>query len=102
MTLRFEPAWWCRNRHLQTILPNRLRPRPAIVFRRERIELPDGDFVDIDWTPRANGPVVLLLHGLQGSSRSRYAAGLARAFHRHGWRAAVLHFRGCSGEPNRL
>jgi uncharacterized protein len=102
VTGSFEPAWWCRNAHLQTIFPNRLRPRPRISFRRERIDLPDGDFLDIDWTPRRSGPVVLLLHGLQGSSRSHYAAGLARAIDRAGWRAAVMHFRGCSGEPNRL
>lgn len=102
MTAPFEPAWWCRNPHLQTILPNRLRPRPRVSFRRERVALPDGDFLDIDWTPRTHGPIVLLLHGLQGSSQSRYAAALARAFDAAGWRGAVLHFRGCSGEPNRL
>lgn len=98
----FEPAWWCRNTHLQTIVPNRLLPRPAVRFRRERVDLPDGDFVDIDWTVSNHGPIVLLLHGLQGSSRSHYAVRLARAFETNGWRAAVVHFRGCSGEPNRL
>ena len=102
MSAPFAPAWWCRNPHLQTVLPNRLRPRPRLALRRERIELADGDFVDIDWTPNATGPIVLLLHGLQGSSRSRYALALARAFARAGWRGAILHFRGCSGEPNRL
>lgn len=64
--------------------------------------MPDGDFVDIDWTSSTDGPIVLLLPGLQGSSRSRYVAGLASAIDRCGWRAAVMHFRGCSGEPNRL
>lgn len=102
MIAPFTPGWWCRNPHLQTIIPNRLRPAPAVCLRRERVELADGDFVDIDWTARADGPIVLLLHGLQGSSRSRYALGLARAIHGAGWRAAVVHFRGCSGEPNRL
>ncbi|MFL6621945.1 MAG: hydrolase [Sulfurifustaceae bacterium] len=102
MSTAFEPAWWCRNTHLQTIVPNRLLPRPALEFRRERIDLPDGDFVDIDWTLADEGPIVLLLHGLQGSSRSHYAVRLAHAFARNGWRAAVVHFRGCSGEPNRL
>lgn len=102
MSTGFRPAWWCRNPHLQTIFPNRLRPSPHIELRRERLELPDGDFVDIDWTARPDGPLVLLLHGLQGSSRSRYARALARSFHSAGWRAGVMHFRGCSGEPNRL
>lgn len=102
MTTPFKPAWWCRNAHLQTIVPNRLRSPPRIDFSRERIELTDGDFIDIDWTPRQTGPIVLLLHGLQGSSRSRYALGLMRAIHQAGWRGGVVHFRGCSGEPNRL
>ncbi|MFL6621944.1 MAG: hydrolase [Sulfurifustis sp.] len=98
----FVPAWWCRNPHLQTILPNRLRTPPSLRWRRERIDLPDGDFVDLDWTPNSDGPIVLLLPGLQGSSRSCYVAGLAHALDHCGWRAAVMHFRGCSGEPNRL
>lgn len=102
MSRPFEPAWWCRNPHLQTMLPNWLRPRPRIELRRERLELPDGDFVDIDWTPQTSGPIVLLLHGLQGSSRSRYARSILRAVDRAGWRGAIVHFRGCSGEPNRL
>lgn len=102
MIAPFIAGWWCRNPHLQTIIPNRLRRAPVISLRRERVELADGDFLDIDWTPRNAGPIVLLLHGLQGSSRSRYALGLARAIHNAGWRAAVVHFRGCSGEPNRL
>lgn len=102
MSALFKAAWWCRNPHVQTIFPNRLRPRPSLSLRRERVELPDGDFIDIDWTERSSGPIVLLLHGLQGSSRSHYARSLARAFHRAGWRTAIVHFRGCSGEPNRL
>lgn len=102
MVAPFEPAWWCRNAHLQTVLPNRLRLPPRVPLHRERMELPDGDFVDIDWTTRTSGPIVLLLHGLQGSSRSLYALGLLRALDRAGWRAGVVHFRGCSGEPNRL
>jgi predicted alpha/beta-fold hydrolase len=98
----FRAAWWCRNPHLQTIFPNRLRARPEVQLRRERVELPDSDFIDIDWTAKSSGPIVLLLHGLQGSSRSHYALGLARALDRAGWRVAVVHFRGCSAEPNRL
>lgn len=102
MSAPFRCAWWGRNPHVQTIFPNRLIPRPAVSFRRERVDLPDGDFIDIDWTRNPNGPIVLLLHGLQGSSQSYYALALARSFHRAGWRGAVVHFRGCSGEPNRL
>ena len=100
----FQPAWWCRGPHLQTLWPNRLRRPPPLRLARERLELPDGDFLDIDWTADTGdeSPIVLLLHGLQGSSRSRYARGLLHAITRRGWRGALMHFRGCSGEPNRL
>jgi predicted alpha/beta-fold hydrolase len=98
----FKPAWWCRGPHAQTLWPFLWRRTPRVTLRRERIELPDGDFLDLDWTPGRNGPVVLVLHGLEGSSNSKYARGLLRAVHARGWRGAVMHFRGCSGEPNRL
>ena len=68
---------------------------------RERLELPDGDFIDIDWAG-VTGPIVVILHGLQGSSRSTHVQGLLGVLVRRGWRGAVMHFRGCSGEPNRL
>jgi len=98
----FRPAWWLRNAHLQTLFPYLLRRRPRVDLRRERIELPDGDFIDLDWTTGTDGPIVLILHGLEGSSRSKYARGLLNAIHQRGWRGVVMHFRGCSGEPNRL
>jgi predicted alpha/beta-fold hydrolase len=101
-----EPPWWHRNRHLQTILPKFFLPHPEVPLRdRERLELPDGDFVDLDWIgprPGPAGPVVLILHGLEGSAESHYAKALLAALHDHGWPGGVLHFRGCSGEPNRL
>ncbi|MBI3899857.1 MAG: hydrolase [Gammaproteobacteria bacterium] len=100
--MTFKPAWWCPGAHLQTLWANRLRPRPPLALRRERIELADGDFVDLDWTSNSRGPIVLMLHGLQGSSNSRYARSVLGAVDRAGWRGALLHFRGCSGEPNRL
>jgi predicted alpha/beta-fold hydrolase len=99
----FQAAWWCRSAHLQTIWPYLVRGRPRIALHRERLELPDGDFLDLDWTgDKPESPIVLVLHGLEGSSRSKYAAGLLCAVQQRGWRGAVMHFRGCSGEPNRL
>jgi len=79
-----------------------MRRAPRPLLRRERLELPDGDFLDLDWNANLGGPVVLILHGLEGSSRSHYARALLELAHARGWRAALLHFRGCSGEPNRL
>lgn len=98
----FRPARWLPGAHLQTVVPALLRPRVQLPLRRERLELPDGDFLDLDWAPPAAGPLILLLHGLEGSSRSPYAAGLMRCLHGAGFQALTLHFRGCSGEPNRL
>jgi predicted alpha/beta-fold hydrolase len=70
---------------------------------RERIELADGDFLDVDWRETGgSGPVVLIVHGLCGDSRSHYVRGLAKLLGRAGLRTAVLHHRGCGGEPNRL
>ena len=98
----FRPAWWLPGPHLQTLWPNLLRRIPRVAVRRERLELPDGDFVDLDWTLNDSGPLAIILHGLEGSVRSHYAAGMLQALQRCGWRGVVLHFRGCSGVPNRL
>jgi len=102
VTSSFRPAWWLPGPHLQTLWPSLIRPRPQPALRRERLELPDGDFLDLDWTPGTSGPLVLVLHGLEGSVHSHYAAGIMRALHARGLRAVLMHFRGCSGEPNRL
>jgi uncharacterized protein len=70
---------------------------------RERFETPDGDFVDVDWLPgRPDAPLLLVLHGLEGTARSHYVGGLFRLAAARGWRAALLYFRSCSGELNRL
>lgn len=106
----FKPAWWCRGPHCQTLWQALLRRRPRLPLRRERLELPDGDFLDLDWgadpsadsRAREDAPIVLILHGLEGSAQSVYARGLLAAVQAHRWRGAVLHFRGCSGTPNRL
>ena len=98
----FKPSRLLQNRHLQTIFPNIIYPGPLPPLRRERLELPDGDFIDVDWTLGARGPVVIVLHGLEGSAHSHYAARLLHRLHRLGLRGALPHFRGCSGEPNRL
>ncbi len=98
----FRSAWWLPGPHAQTLWAGVVRRRPRVTLRRERVELPDGDFVDLDWTAGNDGPIVLIVHGLEGSSRSRYAAGLLAATAARGWRGVVLHLRGCSGEPNRV
>jgi predicted alpha/beta-fold hydrolase len=100
---RFRPAWWLPGPHAQTIAGRYLRRPGRISFRRERVETPDGDFVDLDFplTGPPDGPVVLLLHGLEGSARRGYAIETYRALARVGIRAVGLNFRSCSGELNR-
>lgn len=101
----FRPAPWLKNPHLQTIIAGRLRPQPKVDIRRERIELPDGDFVDADWQARPEeipgSPIVVVVHGLGGSIESRYARAMLHALRARGWRAVLMHLRGASGEPNR-
>ena len=98
----FQPGRLWRNRHIQTIVPNVLFPTPELALRRERVETPDGDFIDVDWTTGTSGPIVIVLHGLEGSMRSRYACNIMRTLHGLGFRGAFPYFRGCTGEPNRL
>ncbi len=98
----FQPAWWLRGPHAQTLWASTVRPTPRPRLRRERLELPDGDFLDLDWAEGGAGPVVLLLHGLEGSVESNYASGLLKELQTQGYTALLMHFRGCSGEPNRL
>lgn len=100
----FKPAWWLPNSHLQTLWPAIFRHEvKGLQFKRERIELPDQDFIDIDWVGEdSDQPIVLILHGFEGSLESHYAKGILHAITAAGWRGAFMYFRGCSGEPNRL
>ena len=98
----FRAAWWLSSPHLQTIWPTFFRTSPRVDLERERVELDDGDFIDLDSTTHPDGPRLLILHGLEGCSRSHYVRGLLRAMHDRGWRATAMNFRSCSGEHNRL
>ncbi len=98
----FVPARFLGNAHAQTLYANLARRVPAVAARRERVELEDGDFVDVDVVGPGGGAWVLVLHGLEGSSESPYVRGLARALAARGIESCLLNYRGCSGEPNRL
>lgn len=114
----YSAPFWLPGGHLQTIYPALFAKVPKVEYRRERWELDDGDFVDVDWIdnkiadengvdktqtpPFQNSPIVVLFHGLEGNSQSQYAKALMAATNAKGWRGVVIHFRGCSGEPNRL
>ena len=98
----FRPAWWYPGRHLQTI-GGALRRAPRIPLQRTRWELPDGDFLDIDEMPGTSGaPLLILLHGLESSSRTAHSLGLLEQARKRGWGGLAMNFRSCSGELNRL
>ena len=78
-----------------------LRPPPRVALERERWETPDGDFIDVDFAGPAAGRRLVVFHGLEGCSDSHYARAIAAHASRRGWRVAIPHWRGCSGEPNR-
>ena len=97
----FRPAWWCRGRHAQTVWG--AISSPGMRAPRQRWELPDGDFLDVDETPAELGaPILIVLHGLESSSRSSQVVALLQAAHRWGWRGVGMNFRSCSGTLNRL
>jgi predicted alpha/beta-fold hydrolase len=101
----FRPAWWLRNPHAQTLFSNFFRQLPTLVRDREIVALPDGDFLDMDWhLPSGwheDQPLVLVVHGLSGSSDSHYVRGLQAALSACGWGSAALNCRGAS-RPNNL
>lgn len=101
----YRPAWWLPGPHAMTLWPALLRPRPALEYRMERFEHPDGDFNDLAWVgdeAEDEAPLVVILHGLEGSIEAKYHRVIMRRIAERGGRAVMLHFRGCSGEPNRL
>lgn len=98
----FVPAFGLKNPHAQTLWGPLLRRKPNLSRWRERITLKDGDFIDLDWAGTTRGPIVMILHGLSGSSESIYALGLQCALSKQGIRSFAMNFRGCSGEPNKL
>jgi predicted alpha/beta-fold hydrolase len=100
----FKPAWWLPGPHLQTLWPTFCRRRiKNLPIEHERFELPDGDFLDLVWVgQQKSGPIVVVLHGLEGSMHSPYAQGILHTIHQQNWRGVLMHFRGCSGVPNRL
>lgn len=99
----YSSPWWLPEGHLQTLLPALFGNRKNPGYRRERVELPDGDFLDLDWLRKGSPHLAILVHGLEGSSTSPYMVGMAGALQSadHPWDVLAVNLRGCSGEPNR-
>src|SRR5258708_32639029 len=102
VTSGFRPHPLLRDAHLQTLLGSLARPMPRLDLRVERLELSDGDFVDLGHCGEGDGPLVLLIHGLTGSFESKYLRGTARLLMQRGFRCVAFQQRGAGPEPNRL
>ncbi|TAF50011.1 MAG: alpha/beta fold hydrolase [Sphingobacteriia bacterium] len=102
--LALVPPFWHRNGHLQSILPSLWRQLPFSYARRERLELADGDFLDLDWSvdQPSSSRLVIITHGLEGDASRHYVTGMASLFTKAGYDALGWNCRSCSGELNRL
>ncbi|MAB49815.1 MAG: alpha/beta hydrolase [Flavobacteriaceae bacterium] len=100
----YKPPFWAKKSFVSTVFSGLARTVSGVLQIRERIELDDGDFIDVDWS-YAESPsdkVIILLHGLEGNAQRPYITGTAKLFNENGIDACAVNFRGCSGEPNRL
>ncbi len=97
----YRAPLWIGGKHAQTIIPALFRKVEGITYTRERIETEDKDFLDIDWSKKGHERLVIISHGLEGSTRQPYALGMGRMFNQHGWDSLAWNFRSCSGEINR-
>ena len=97
----YNPPLPLKSGHLHTIYPALFRRVGGVDYERERIDTPDGDFLDLDWVKTGARRVAILSHGLEGSTQRGYMRGMARALARHGWDVLAWNYRGCSGEVNR-
>jgi predicted alpha/beta-fold hydrolase len=89
------------SRHIETIYPVVFRNVSDVYYNRERLELNDGDFLDLDWIKKDNEKLLILCHGLEGETESKYLKGMARAASNAGYDVLAWNYRGCSGEINR-
>ncbi len=97
---QFKPAWWLPGGHFQTIWQPLFRGEVSLERTSEVLTLPDGDEIRLDWVAEGDGPIVLMLHGLAGSSDSGYVKGLQLLAKQKGWRSVAVNFRGCGDFPN--
>ncbi|GAB6110397.1 YheT family hydrolase [Desulfomicrobium salsuginis] len=99
--VRLRTAFPFSSGHVQTLFPHVFRVRARVPYERQRLETSDGDFVDLDWSRTGSDRLTLVLHGLEGHSRSKYVLGMARAARHHGLDVLAMNHRSCGGELNR-
>jgi len=93
--------YFIKHGHLETIIPSLFRDIKEVEYKRERIDTPDNDFLDLDWLKNQNNKLIILSHGLEGSSERRYIKSCAKYFHDKNWDVLAWNYRTCSGEMNR-
>lgn len=99
MVSDFKPAWYLPGKHLQTIIPSITR-QPKIQVRQERINTPDSDFLDLDWSTVGSKNIAIICHGLEGSSKAVYVRGMMKYLNQNGIDCLAWNYRGCSGVIN--
>ncbi len=103
ITSDYQKPFYLPNCHFETIIPALFRKVKGLPYQRERINLQDGDFLDLDWAYRSrSSSLAIITHGLEGDTMRGYIKGMAKKFYQKGWNALAWNHRGCSGEPNRL
>lgn len=102
LTSSYRAPFYLFNGHLETVVPSLFRKITNVTYTRARLELPDGDFLDLDWLRQQSPQLVIISHGLEGSSERHYCKGMARYFFQQGWDTLAWNCRSCSGEMNRL
>jgi uncharacterized protein len=98
---KYRAPIWLLGGHSQTIYPALFRRVAHMTHRVERLELTDGDFIDLEWAENGSSKLAILSHGLEASTKTGYIQGMAAALIREGWDVLAWNFRGCSHEPNR-
>ena len=101
-TSSYRAPSWLPGGHAQTIYPALFRRVARVTMRAERLELADGDFIDLQWAEHGNSRLAILSHGLEADATTGYIQAMAAALIRRGWDVLAWNFRGCGGVPNRL
>lgn len=95
-----SPPFYYLNGHLETIIPSIWRKVEGINYSREKIDTPDGDFLNLDWSKVGGSQLLLISHGLEGDSQRHYVRGLVKLFNQHGLDVLAWNNRSCGGEMN--
>ena len=104
ITASYSPKGLFKNGHFSTVYSAKLRNAPQLVQQRERLTLPDGDFMDLDFSfaKKSSSSIAILLHGLEGNAQRTYIKGQSKILNDYGWEVCAINYRGCSGETNAL